>query len=182
MSALTPPLKQTSVLRECVSYVTDCGQLPANLSGGRCSAAALFGRFLPMTGLVQAQACRGLFDSRAPLRHPCLDPFGIKDVNIAALRSQRCRTESRARAPFRLNRNGALVSCFDAFSSREPVSTSLENARKPSSVSTIQPNLIWANCMIRTPSARVSSSHSFDSRKIYLRRSPADRRLSRSSQ
>jgi hypothetical protein len=27
-----------------------------------------------------------------------------------------------------LNRNGALVSCFDAFSSREPVSTSLENA------------------------------------------------------
>jgi hypothetical protein len=30
--------------------------------------------------------------------------------------------------PFRLNRNGALVSCFDAFSSREPVSTSLENA------------------------------------------------------
>jgi hypothetical protein len=123
MSALTPPLKQTSVLRECVSYVTDCGQLPANLSGGRCSAAALFGRFLPMTGLVQAQACRGLFDSRAPLRHPCLDPFGIKDVNMATPRSQRCRTESRARAPFRLNRNGALVSCFDAFSSREPVST-----------------------------------------------------------
>jgi hypothetical protein len=30
--------------------------------------------------------------------------------------------------PFRLNRNGALVSCFDAFSLREPVSTSLENA------------------------------------------------------
>src|SRR6185437_6809453 len=30
--------------------------------------------------------------------------------------------------PFRLNRNGALDSCFDAFSSREPVSTSLENA------------------------------------------------------
>jgi hypothetical protein len=35
----------------------------------------------------------------------------------------------RARAfPFQLNRNGALASCFDAFSSREPVSTSLENA------------------------------------------------------
>src|SRR5438093_814390 len=30
--------------------------------------------------------------------------------------------------PFRLNRNGALSFCFDAFSSREPVSTSLENA------------------------------------------------------
>jgi hypothetical protein len=38
--------------------------------------------------------------------------------------------------PFRLNRNGALFPCFDAFSSREPVSTpdqvqgrlSLENA------------------------------------------------------
>src|SRR5258705_9314967 len=30
--------------------------------------------------------------------------------------------------PFRLNRNGAPLSCFDAFSSREPVSTSLENA------------------------------------------------------
>src|SRR6185312_6124269 len=28
--------------------------------------------------------------------------------------------------PFRLNRNGTLDSCFDAFSSREPVSTSLE--------------------------------------------------------
>src|SRR5690348_3188533 len=37
----------------------------------------------------------------------------------------------RARAfPFRLNRNGSpsLDSCFDAFSSREPVATSLENA------------------------------------------------------
>src|SRR5437667_7721891 len=33
-----------------------------------------------------------------------------------------------ARASFRLNRNGALSFCFDAFSSREPVSTSLENA------------------------------------------------------
>jgi hypothetical protein len=30
--------------------------------------------------------------------------------------------------PFRLNRNGALASCFDAFSLREPESTSLENA------------------------------------------------------
>src|SRR5437773_2839251 len=30
--------------------------------------------------------------------------------------------------PFRLNRNGALSLCFDAFSSREPISTSLENA------------------------------------------------------
>src|SRR5580692_5429213 len=30
--------------------------------------------------------------------------------------------------PFRWNRNGALDSCFDAFSSREPVTTSLENA------------------------------------------------------
>src|SRR5882757_2020534 len=30
--------------------------------------------------------------------------------------------------PFRWNRNGALDSCFNAFSSREPVSTSLENA------------------------------------------------------
>src|SRR5690242_4913925 len=30
--------------------------------------------------------------------------------------------------PFRLNRNGALDSCFDACSSREPASTSLENA------------------------------------------------------
>jgi len=29
---------------------------------------------------------------------------------------------------FRLNRNGALLFCFDAFSSREPVPTSLENA------------------------------------------------------
>jgi hypothetical protein len=27
-----------------------------------------------------------------------------------------------------LNQNRALVSCFDAFSSREPVPTSLENA------------------------------------------------------
>jgi hypothetical protein len=27
-----------------------------------------------------------------------------------------------------LNRNGGSLSCFDAFSSREPVSTSLENA------------------------------------------------------
>src|ERR1700694_4114573 len=30
--------------------------------------------------------------------------------------------------PFRLNRNGVPVSFFDAFSSREPVPTSLENA------------------------------------------------------
>src|SRR5882757_3172132 len=30
--------------------------------------------------------------------------------------------------PFRWNRCGALDSCFDAFSSREPASTSLENA------------------------------------------------------
>src|SRR5258707_11120901 len=30
--------------------------------------------------------------------------------------------------PFRLNRNGALAPCLDAFSSREPGSTSLENA------------------------------------------------------
>ena len=30
--------------------------------------------------------------------------------------------------PFRWNRNGALAFCFDAFSSRDPVSTSLENA------------------------------------------------------
>ncbi|TYL86218.1 hypothetical protein FXB40_42170 [Bradyrhizobium rifense] len=30
--------------------------------------------------------------------------------------------------PFRWNRNGALKSCFDAFSLREPVPTSLENA------------------------------------------------------
>jgi hypothetical protein len=30
--------------------------------------------------------------------------------------------------PFRLNRNGALAPCLDAFSSREPESTSLENA------------------------------------------------------
>jgi hypothetical protein len=30
--------------------------------------------------------------------------------------------------PFRWNRNGALDSCFDAFSSREPVTASLENA------------------------------------------------------
>ncbi|AUC92919.1 hypothetical protein CWS35_37120 [Bradyrhizobium sp. SK17] len=30
--------------------------------------------------------------------------------------------------PFLWNRNGALGSCLDAFSSREPVSTSLENA------------------------------------------------------
>jgi hypothetical protein len=30
--------------------------------------------------------------------------------------------------PFRWNRNGAPGFCFDAFSSREPVSTSLENA------------------------------------------------------
>jgi len=30
--------------------------------------------------------------------------------------------------PFRLNRNGALFPLFDAFSSREPVTTSLENA------------------------------------------------------
>jgi hypothetical protein len=30
--------------------------------------------------------------------------------------------------PFRLNRNGSLGFCFNAFSSREPVSTSLENA------------------------------------------------------
>jgi hypothetical protein len=33
-----------------------------------------------------------------------------------------------SRAPFRWNRNGALVFCFDAFSSREPVPISLENA------------------------------------------------------
>src|SRR5256714_1341837 len=33
--------------------------------------------------------------------------------------------------PFRLNRNGALSFCFDAFSSREPGSTSLENTLKP---------------------------------------------------
>ena len=32
--------------------------------------------------------------------------------------------------PFRLNRNGALDSCFDAFALREPASTSLENALK----------------------------------------------------
>jgi hypothetical protein len=30
--------------------------------------------------------------------------------------------------PFRWNRNGALDSCFDAFSLRQPESTSLENA------------------------------------------------------
>src|SRR5947207_7460622 len=33
--------------------------------------------------------------------------------------------------PFRWNRNGALSFCFDAFSSRELVSTSLENALVP---------------------------------------------------
>src|SRR4051812_35122878 len=33
--------------------------------------------------------------------------------------------------PFRLNRNGALSFSFDAFSSREPASTSLENALVP---------------------------------------------------
>src|SRR5665213_3741114 len=33
--------------------------------------------------------------------------------------------------PFRWNRNGALDSCFDAFSSREPASTSLESALAP---------------------------------------------------
>ncbi|MEH2675953.1 hypothetical protein DXU07_43425 [Bradyrhizobium elkanii] len=38
------------------------------------------------------------------------------------------RTARLEPIPFRLNRNGAPDSCFDAFSSREPVSTSLENA------------------------------------------------------
>src|SRR5271154_5966397 len=33
--------------------------------------------------------------------------------------------------PFRLNRNGGSTLLFDAFSSREPVSTSLENALMP---------------------------------------------------
>src|SRR4051812_43047968 len=37
----------------------------------------------------------------------------------------RFRLES---SPFRWNRNGTLDYCFDAFSLREPVSTSLENA------------------------------------------------------
>src|SRR5580692_7365717 len=36
--------------------------------------------------------------------------------------------ESLEPFPFRWNQNGALASCFDAFSLREPVSTSLENA------------------------------------------------------
>src|SRR4051812_13359071 len=43
-------------------------------------------------------------------------------------RITRWRARSVPRAPFRLNRNGTLDSSFDAFSCREPVSTSLENA------------------------------------------------------
>ncbi|AUC95026.1 hypothetical protein CWS35_12840 [Bradyrhizobium sp. SK17] len=41
---------------------------------------------------------------------------------------QDCLRRQLEPIPFRLNRNGALDSCFDAVSSREPVSTSLENA------------------------------------------------------
>src|SRR5207237_1892784 len=43
-------------------------------------------------------------------------------------RSGRSRLDRIRVFSFRLNRNGALSFCFDAFSSREPVSTSLENA------------------------------------------------------
>src|SRR5882724_6046592 len=51
---------------------------------------------------------------------------------MSAVAASRLRPETIIVAlepfPFRLNRNGALSFCFDAFSSREPVSTSLENA------------------------------------------------------
>ena len=50
---------------------------------------------------------------------------------IARLRLSRARSGEIARLeplPFRWNRNGAPNSCFDAFSSRELVATSLENA------------------------------------------------------
>jgi hypothetical protein len=45
-----------------------------------------------------------------------------------AIHQPTCQTPALEPFPIRLNRIGALVFCFYAFSSREPASTSLENA------------------------------------------------------
>src|SRR6266702_1042167 len=47
-----------------------------------------------------------------------------------------------------MDRNGALASCFDAFSSREPVSTSLENALE----------ILARRCLARASSAAITSA------------------------
>jgi hypothetical protein len=48
--------------------------------------------------------------------------------------------------PFRWNRNGGSTSLFDAFSSREPVSTSLENALAIGSVTRNNSSLVSTVC------------------------------------
>src|SRR2546429_2304153 len=55
---------------------------------------------------------------------------GTQATKLAALSEIAIPIRRRRRVPFpfRLNRNRAPDSCFDAFSSREPVATSLENA------------------------------------------------------
>src|SRR6266702_7343698 len=47
-----------------------------------------------------------------------------------------------------MDRDGALASCFDAFSSREPVSTSLENALE----------ILARRCLARASSAAITSA------------------------
>jgi hypothetical protein len=60
--------------------------------------------------------------SRAPCRSRCTPGTDARLVGEAALHKKRSRA-----CPV-LIQNRALDSCFDAFSSREPVFTSLENA------------------------------------------------------
>ena len=66
----------------------------------------------------------------APLRCHTLRPPGSKSVcmHTQVFRKNCVNSSLNARARFRCNRNRALVFCSDAFSSREPVSTSLDNA------------------------------------------------------
>ncbi len=86
--------------------------------------------------------------STSILLHSAGSP-GSRGVGAGSIRSARDKANcirklgSRGRfssqtlepSPFRWNRNGALDSWFDAFSLREPVSTSLENALAPHSES-----------------------------------------------
>ncbi|MEH2673488.1 hypothetical protein DXU07_30180 [Bradyrhizobium elkanii] len=55
---------------------------------------------------------------------------GPRNWHTSWVRADSLRLESSRPEPssFRLDRNGAPDSCLDALSSREPVSTSLENA------------------------------------------------------
>src|SRR6266576_2338195 len=75
---------------------------------------------------------------RPPLHHYCCQSKP-QDTQLIAIHESMRAAVGLEPFPFRLNRNGALSLCFDAFSSCEPVSTpdqvrgrlSLENALVP---------------------------------------------------